>query len=173
MKKFITILLAIVFLLSAINFNLAEEKNKDFYLTEFKDYINESTPFDITEYIGQNLLLSFWTTWCPYCIQEMPDFVKFKNEFKDDVRILMIHVPDREDFKKAEEFFKKHEYSDSLELLSDNGFYAQSFGVQGFPTNIVFDSEGKLVHYGYASSYDDLKNIFEKNNLFKKETKEK
>lgn len=168
MKKFLALFLSLVLLLGACSCSIAETEKKDFYLSEFKKHINENAPFDITEYTGQNLIISFWTTWCPYCVQEIPDFVKFKNEFKDNVRILMIHVPERETAEDAQKFFEKNNYGETLELLEDNGFYAQSFGVQGFPTNIVFNKEGKLVNYGFATNYDNLKAFFEKNNMFEK-----
>ena len=78
----------------------------------------------------------------------------------------MIHVPSNETFDKAQEFFKKNNYEETLELLQDNGFYAQAFNLQGFPTNLVFNKEGKLIHHGFATNYESLKALFEKNDLF-------
>lgn len=165
MKKLLAICLTAILVLVFYTYSFADDK-KEFYLSEFKEYINDQSPFDITEYIGQNLIVSFWTTWCPYCVTEMSDFIKFQEDYKDNVRILMIHVADRETFDVAKNFFEKNGYTNKLELLSDNGFYAQAFGVRGFPTNIIFNKEGKLISYGYGTNYHSLKSIFEQHNLF-------
>lgn len=164
MKKIL--ILAITLVLFCVSYSMAESEPTDFYLSEFENYIDDQAPFDITDYIGENLIISFWTTWCPHCVKEIPDFVKFQNDYSDQVRVLMVHVPSNETFDKAQEFFKKNNYEDTLELLQDNGFYAKAFNLQGFPTNLVFNKEGKLIHYGYATDYESLKALFEKNNLF-------
>lgn len=164
MKKIL--ILAITLVLFCVSYSMAENEPTEFYLSEFENYIDDQAPFDITDYIGENLIISFWTTWCPHCVKEIPDFVKFQNDYSDQVRVLMVHVPSNETFDKAQEFFKKNNYDETLELLQDNGFYAQAFNLQGFPTNLVFNKEGKLIHRGFATDYESLKALFEKNNLF-------
>ncbi len=126
----------------------------------------QQRPFEFNPYKGKNLVVSFWTTWCPHCTTEIPDFAKFKQEHMDDVSILMVHVPDRSEITDAQKMFDEKGYTDLLALENDDFTYAGAFGVQGYPTNLVFDKEGNLVYYGHALSYDNLNEIFTKANLF-------
>lgn len=124
----------------------------------------KNRPFEFEDYKGKNLLVSFWTTWCPYCIKEMPDFVKFKNEYPDDVEILMVHVPSDSKIEDAKKMMEEKSFT-NLTLLEDDMTYAQAFGIQGFPTNFIFDKEGYLVSAGYALTYDQLLKVFQDKNL--------
>lgn len=36
---------------------------------------------NLKSFSGKVLLISFWTTWCPGCRDEMPDLIKLQNDF--------------------------------------------------------------------------------------------
>ena len=42
---------------------------------------------DMKKYKGKVVLISFWTTWCPGCRDEMPDLIKLQAE----IRIKGVH----------------------------------------------------------------------------------
>ncbi|GFZ33844.1 hypothetical protein CSC2_43700 [Clostridium zeae] len=42
---------------------------------------------------GKNIFINFWATWCPYCVQEMPEIEKLYQETKNsDLIILGIDI---------------------------------------------------------------------------------
>lgn len=115
----------------------------------------EEAPFKFSDYKGKNILISMFTTWCTYCKTELPEFKRYQEEHPEDVVMLMVHVPAGETFETAQAFWKDNSL-EGLTLLQDNGFLSKAFSVQGFPTNLIFDKEGKIRKYTYALSYEAL-----------------
>jgi cytochrome c biogenesis protein CcmG, thiol:disulfide interchange protein DsbE len=41
---------------------------------------------------GKVIVLNFWATWCPPCVQEMPALVTMQSQLKDRVNVLAVSV---------------------------------------------------------------------------------
>src|SRR5512132_506297 len=62
---------------------------------------------------GQVVVLNFWATWCPPCIEEMPSLVEMQRQLKDKgVKVLAVSID--VDQKAYEKFLKDH----GVELLT-------------------------------------------------------
>ena len=47
----------------------------------------------LSDYAGKTVLLTFTTTWCPYCIKDIPKLKKIYSEYKDrDFVLLAIYI---------------------------------------------------------------------------------
>ena len=52
----------------------------------------------LADYKGEVILLNFWATWCPPCLDEMPDLNRIYEEFKGQgVRVITISDESRDD----------------------------------------------------------------------------
>lgn len=75
MKKFLTVLIGISFLMAAGAAVLwAQGENvpaPDFVLKDL-----QGKDVKLADYEGKVLVLNFWATWCPPCRAEIPDFVE-------------------------------------------------------------------------------------------------
>lgn len=91
----------------------------------------------------KNLLIEFTgSDWCPPCIQ-MRKEVFSKPEFVDQVKKDYILV--ELDFPKKDE-----------EIAKKNRPFAEEFKIEGYPTIVLLDSEGKEFSRFFASTYPDI-----------------
>lgn len=42
----------------------------------------DGTPQPLAQWRGRPLLVNFWATWCPPCVEEMPDLQKVRDEYR-------------------------------------------------------------------------------------------
>ncbi len=89
---------------------------------------------------GQVVVLNFWATWCPACIEEMPSLVQMQQRIKSKgVTVLAVSVDvDENSYKR---FLKDH----NVNLLSVRDGDQKSNGLYGtfkFPETYIIDRNG-------------------------------
>src|SRR5208337_4409864 len=55
---------------------------------------------------GKVVVLNFWATWCPPCVEEMPSLEKLQSNLKDRVVVLAVSVD--EDERSYRTFLRKN-----------------------------------------------------------------
>ena len=97
---------------------------------------------------GQVVVLDFWYRGCGWCIKAMPQMNALAEQFKGrPVTILGMNT----DSDLADAKFVVDAMGLKYETLRAKGI-PEKYGVQGFPTLIIVDREGKVsdVHVGYS-----------------------
>jgi peroxiredoxin len=113
---------------TATDFNLKDLAGKTHFLSDYR---------------GKTVLLTFTTTWCPYCIKDIPNLKKIYNGYKDrDFELIAVYI--QESDKKVASFVKKYDLPYTI-LLDTDGTVAQSYGVRGVPTKVLVDKKGKIL----------------------------
>jgi len=96
------------------------------------------------DYKGKVVVLDFWATYCPPCLEEIPHLNELQNKHAD-LQIVGLHVGDEEDNLKVPEFVEKLKINYVLAypeaeltriLFGDNNAIPQTF---------VFERNGKLL----------------------------
>ena len=105
--------------------------------------------YQMEDYKGKPLIVSFMTTWCQYCKQEMAVFEEI-NVNRDDVQIITILVVRDETKEEVQQFIDN--YGGTFPILIDvNGEVAVEFGVSSYPKSFVVSKEFEVL--GYIPGY--------------------
>ncbi len=102
--------------------------------------------FDMASLRGKYVLIDFWGVWCAPCIAEMPKIQEFQKRFPDKLAVLGINSGDTQE--RMQKFLDEKGYTwqqiRSTNEINDDNFVTR-FNVQGFPTKLIIDPEGKIV----------------------------
>ena len=105
----------------------------------------QGNPLKLSSLRGKYVVLDFWCSWCIWCIRGIPAMKEAYAKHKDKMEILGVDCNDSEE--KWKEAVAEHSLpwlqvrcpDDKLQALSNQ------YNIEGFPTKIVIDPEGKLV----------------------------
>jgi peroxiredoxin len=93
---------------------------------------------------GHPVLVNFWATWCPPCVEEVPSMEDLARRIeKTDIRMLAVSVDESWDIVRR--FFVKGTKMGVLLDLSKN--VPKTFGTEKFPESFMVDASGKVRHY--------------------------
>ncbi len=90
---------------------------------------------------GKIVVLNFWATWCPPCVEEMPSLVKMQDELKNRVVVLAVSVD--EDERSYHSFLKKNNV-DLLTVRDPRQKSNELYGTFKFPETYIIDQNGVL-----------------------------
>jgi thiol-disulfide isomerase/thioredoxin len=98
----------------------------------------------LADYRGKWVLVNFWATWCPPCLEEMPELQKL-HETRKDLVIIGIAMEWR-DANYVKQFAE--DLLVTFPIVLGNAEIARRIGpVPGLPTSYLFDPNGDLAAY--------------------------
>ena len=99
----------------------------------------------LSDWRGKGVVMNFWATWCAPCVAEMPALDALRADLADHgIDVLAVST----DFGGAEAvraFYARNGIRHLPVLTDARSRMAQSVGVFGLPTTILFDAEGRQV----------------------------
>lgn len=111
--------------------------------------------FELKQAIGkQVIVLDFWATWCPPCVEGLPKLAEVAKDFEDkSVAVYAVNV--EEEPEAVREFLQSHELKLQV-LLDSNSSVAQKYNVSGIPQTVIIGLDGR-VHVLHVGLPGDLK----------------
>ena len=112
---------------------------------------------------GKLVVLNFWATWCPPCVEEMPSLVGLQSRMKDHVIVLAVSLD--EDESAYRQFLRQYH----IDLLTVRDAQQKSntlYGTSKYPETFVIDRNGVVrrkfigpVDWGTAEVVDYLSKL--------------
>ena len=99
----------------------------------------------LSDYRGKWVLVNFWATWCPPCLEEVPDLVALHEAHKK-TDLVVIGVALDSSRESVVEFVAKRHVSYPV-VMGDYELAEQVGEVNALPTSYLFDPSGKLLSY--------------------------
>lgn len=105
----------------------------------------QGNPLKLSSLRGKYVVLDFWGSWCIWCVRGFPRMKEAYSKYKDKMEILGVDCQDTEEKWKAAvaeyqlPWLQVRCPDDYLQTLG------QQYNIQGFPTKVIIDPEGRLV----------------------------
>ena len=134
-KRLLTYWLMLLISLSSLN-ALSQDA---FTLTDLKGRTHK-----LDAYRGKWVIVNYWATWCPPCLEEIPDLVNFYDSRKDlDVMVIGV-VFDYKTLEEVETFVDDMLMSYPVVLGGDQA--VKQIGVaEVLPVSYIYNPHGKLI----------------------------
>ncbi|WP_368655182.1 redoxin domain-containing protein [Ornithinibacillus sp. 4-3] len=109
-----------------------------------------SEPIQKSDLIGNKpTLIHFWSVSCELCKTAMPNINEFRDEYKDELNVIAVHMPRSEndlDLDLVQKVAEEHDITQPIFVDSDHAL-TDAFKNEYVPAYYVFDTEGQLRHF--------------------------
>lgn len=129
------------------NENIKTAPKQGAYAPEFSLINTAGEEISLNSQLGKVVLINFWATWCPPCLQEMPGIQSRYEMHKENLSVLAVNNGDPEHLVAD---FRDQTGLTFEPLLDTRGNVAQLYQVNAFPTSMFVDEHGiiQIVHIG-------------------------
>jgi peroxiredoxin len=114
---------------------------------------------ELNEEIGEGpLLLCFWATWCKPCLEELNEFQKLYDDYKEKgFKMLAISTDSERTVAKVKPYIKSRNH-DFPVLLDTNSDVARIYYAHAIPHTVLMDQNGKIIysHMGYMRGDEEV-----------------
>jgi cytochrome c biogenesis protein CcmG, thiol:disulfide interchange protein DsbE len=108
---------------------------------EFTIQADNGRTVTVPNFGGKLLVLNFWATWCPPCVEETPSLSQFAAAYADK-GVVVLAVSVDKDEKAYRAFLQK--YNPAFLTARDSQIH-QDYGTFMYPETYLIDSKGKVL----------------------------
>ena len=113
--------------------------------------LTDETILDSKQLEGKVLLVSFFASWCPPCIQEIPTLIALQDTFKSNGFSVVAFSVDQGDLASLKRTIVKKGINYPV-ILADSAVTQSFGGVTGIPVTFLVNRQGQIVkkYLGYV-----------------------
>ncbi len=112
--------------------------------------------YTLSQWRGTPVVVNFWATWCPPCIEELPMLADYADRYQGQVQFLAVNVD--ESPVKIQRFVREElGLADTalLFLLDPTSAVSLEYRVSGFPTTFFVDAQGVIRYIRIGGMVED------------------
>lgn len=133
-------------------------------IADFTVYDVDGNRYDLAQLRSSKelVILNFWYCSCGPCKAEFPHMDEVYKEYGDRIEILALDHFDGDSLAKIREI--RQEIGVSFPMIRESMGFGEAFDLQGYPTTVILDSTGKILHIrsGSFADGDEFVELLEK-----------
>ncbi len=117
----------------------------------------QADDFHLENYRGRVVLLDFWASWCGPCKKSLPWLYRLQRLYgKDGLVVVPVNLDRDTEMARAMLATLK---GGPVRVVDPEGKLAEQFKLEGMPTSILIDRQGKVVarHIGFLPAEEDAR----------------
>ncbi|UCE79531.1 MAG: TlpA family protein disulfide reductase [Nitrospiraceae bacterium] len=128
--------------LPAPNFTLSDINGRDVSLSDFR---------------GKVVLLEFWATWCPPCIESVPELIMLQERYKEKGFTIVAISLDKGADKNSMVAAFSDKFKINYPILFADENIIDSYQIISIPTSVILDRDGVVIHIysSYGMDFED------------------
>jgi len=126
---------------------------REAYAPDFSIVTAEGEHISSEDLLGKVVVLDFWGTWCPPCVESIPSLRALHKKFSKEPSFVLIGVSSDSDEEAWSSFIAKEKMI-WPQYLDRKREIQRVFGVRAFPTYIVIDHEGIMRFKTIGTSWE-------------------
>jgi thiol-disulfide isomerase/thioredoxin len=106
----------------------------------------------VSQHAGKVVVVSFWATWCGYCLKELPVLANIQRSMgRQNVQVIAVNVEDRDTYRRVR--WKLDGY-DLINAYDPRMAGQRAYGVNSIPHLVIIGRDGKVqgTYRGYGES---------------------
>jgi thiol-disulfide isomerase/thioredoxin len=120
--------------------------------------------YEVGDFKDRLLIVNFWASWCPPCLNELPLLIQIAKEFPDTIYILAILTSD--EISQGLKVLNKYEVPANFKFMVDIKDGSREFGTSKLPETYLIGKNRDIldkISGDITSSQRDLRDIIRKN----------
>ena len=101
--------------------------------------------FDLAHFSDKPIVLNFWASWCPRCIEEMPYFQQLFWSHFDEINMVKVNLlcGERETIASAMRALTQHDFTFQT-FFDETGEAQLAYQVTAIPVTVFINSDGYI-----------------------------
>ena len=97
----------------------------------------------LSQFRGQVVVLNFWGTFCPPCIEETPSLVRMQSRLRDK-GVVVVAVSIDDDDAAYHKFLRDYHLNSMVTVRDGAQKSSALFGTFGWPETYIIDRDGRI-----------------------------
>lgn len=138
-KLLSNLILTLILILASLQAFAENNSARNFVLKDIA-----GTQHQLAAYKGRWVLVNYWATWCPPCLEEVPDLVNMYDKYRQKDLMVIGVVFDYKNLKEVTDYVDDMLMSYPI-VLGDAEVTAQIGTAEVMPTTFIYNPKGELV----------------------------